>query len=83
MIPDSLTAVLSFLLLIAPGIVWELQRTRHEPAVKESALIELSRVILASLAFTGAVTIFGLLYWFPLVQEVVSHGRPVLEFPDI
>lgn len=78
MIPDSLTAVLSFLLLIAPGIVWELQQSRYEPAVKETTLVELSRVILASLVATtiaGAVLLLPL--WIPLYQGLKPGDDPL------
>jgi hypothetical protein len=75
LIPDSLTAVLSFLLLIAPGIVWELQQSRYEPSVKESTLVELSRVILASLVATSiAGAIMLPVAWIPLYQGFDAEG---------
>lgn len=67
MIPNNLAAVISFLLLLAPGIVWELQRTRYVPATKESTLIEISRVVLASLIATGiAASLLLSWVWLPL-----------------
>lgn len=70
MVPDSLAALVSFLLLLAPGIVWQLQRARYRPAVKESALIEVSRVVIASLAATGAAAaILAWWVWMPLYRH--------------
>jgi hypothetical protein len=54
MIPDTAGAVLSFLGLIAPGLVFELLRERRRPAVTETAFREASRVALTSLVFTLA-----------------------------
>ncbi|WP_425432708.1 DUF6338 family protein [Georgenia soli] len=82
MIPSSVAAVVSFLLLLAPGIVWELQRARYVPAVKESALIEVSRVILASLLATGVSA--GLLLafvWLPLYRAARASSSDPLTSP--
>lgn len=79
MIPTSVAAVISFLLLLAPGIVWELQRTQHEPAAKESALIEISRVILASLLATGAAAVCLLGFvWLPLYRTALDSASDPL-----
>jgi hypothetical protein len=86
-VPDSLAALVSFLLLLAPGIVWQLQRARYRPAVKESALIEVSRVVLASLAATGtAAALLAWQVWVPLYRHAeVSGGSssPVTSVPYI
>ena len=44
---DTIAALVSLLLLLAPGMVWQVQQTRHEPSVKESRLVEVSRVVIA------------------------------------
>lgn len=84
MILDSLAAVISFLLLVAPGIVWNLQQARHEPAVKESTLVELSRVVLASLVATSlAGAIMLPLAWIPLYESLGANGDDLLSSPKI
>ena len=87
MVPDSLAALVSFLLLLAPGIVWQLQRARYRPAVKESALIEVSRVVLASLAATGAAAaMLAWWVWMPLYRHAEASGSsssPVTSVPYI
>lgn len=60
MIPDSLGAVVGFLLLIAPGTLWELLRERYVPTQRRTPLSELSRVALVSLLATASAA--GLLY---------------------
>jgi Family of unknown function (DUF6338) len=52
MVPNSAAAVIVFFLLIAPGIVFQMLRERWRPSVKESALRETSRILLASTACT-------------------------------
>lgn len=82
MIPNSLAAVVSFLLLLAPGIVWELQRTRYEPATKESTLVEVSRVVLASLVATGVSAMLLLPWvWIPLYSSAQDSDKEVLASP--
>lgn len=81
MIPDSLAALVSFLLLLAPGIVWQLQRARHRPTVKESALIEVSRVVLASLTATGAAALALAWVWLPLYRTAEERGGSALASP--
>lgn len=81
MIPNNLAAVVSFLLLLAPGIVWELQRTRYVPATKESALIEVSRVVLASLIATGISALLLLPWvWLPLYSAAQASDNDPVSF---
>ena len=54
MIPETAGALLAFLGLIAPGLVFAMRRERRQPAEKETAFREASRVALTSLAFTTA-----------------------------
>lgn len=75
MIPDSAAALVSFLLLLAPGTVWQLRQARHEPAVKETALVEASRVVIASLVATGIAAVLLLpAVWLPLYRRASSAG---------
>ncbi len=82
MIPDSLAALVSFLLLLAPGIMWQTQQEGHSPAVKETALAEVSRVVLASLIATF-VAILVLLFpvWLPLLRRANTAGVDALATP--
>lgn len=47
MLPASLGAAAAFLLLVAPGIVYELTRQRRRPTRQDSGFIEASRILLA------------------------------------
>lgn len=76
MIPDSIAALVSFLLLLAPGIVWQLQAARYRPSVKETSLVEASRVVLASLVATGAAAALLGWVWLPLYRALPGDGTP-------
>ncbi|WP_402377930.1 DUF6338 family protein [Isoptericola rhizosphaerae] len=82
MIPNSLAALVSFLLLLAPGILWQLIQGRHTPAVKETVLTEVARVVLVSLAATGAASVL-LLYWpwLPLYRRAQAAGPEAFAAP--
>lgn len=82
MIPDSIATVVSFLLLLAPGTVWQLQQARREPSVKETALVEVSRVVIASLVATGSAAALLLpVVWLPLYRTAESAGSKVFDSP--
>ena len=88
MIPDSLAAFVSFLLLLAPGITWQLQQARHEPAVKETTLVEVSRVVIASLLATGTSALLLLPWlWVPLYRRIETRdaltGGPAAVAPYV
>lgn len=72
MIPDSTATFVAFLLLLAPGIVWELLRARHVPSVKETTLIEACRVVLASLVATALAAVSLLWMWIPGYTAIVA-----------
>ncbi|MFD6029086.1 DUF6338 family protein [Cellulosimicrobium funkei] len=75
MIPDSLATIVAFLLLLAPGVLWQLMQARHAPAIKETALVEASRVVLASLLATGAAGLLLLWWpWLPLYRRASADG---------
>jgi hypothetical protein len=78
LIPESVAALVAFLLLLAPGIVWQLLRERHVPAVKETTLIEASRVVLSSLAATGAAALILLLWlWLPIYRDLSEASEMI------
>jgi uncharacterized protein DUF6338 len=52
MIPETAGALLAFLGLIAPGLLFTLRRERRQPGEKETAFREAAHVALTSLAFT-------------------------------
>src|SRR5919108_3861106 len=52
-VPQTFAAVAAFFLLVAPGAFFELRRERRRPSKTESALREASRIVLASLVFSG------------------------------
>jgi len=52
-VPGSWLSVLFFVLLVAPGLLFELLSERRRAGVPESAFREISRVVLASLGFSG------------------------------
>jgi uncharacterized protein DUF6338 len=53
MLPSTTTGILLFLLVAAPGILFDLLRKRHRPGWTESVLHETGRIILASVALTA------------------------------
>jgi len=52
-VPGSWLSVLFFVLLVAPGLLFELLSERRRAGIPESAFREISRVVLASLGFSG------------------------------
>lgn len=63
MVPDGLATVVSFALLVAPGLVHTLARERRLPGPSgESAFREIGRTVLASTVFS---VVAGLLLWWP------------------
>jgi hypothetical protein len=53
MVPGSWLSVLLFLLLVAPGLLFDLLSEQRRAGFGESAFREVSRVVLGSLAFSG------------------------------
>lgn len=53
MVPESTAAFVAFLLLVAPGIIFNMLRDRQRPAREESTFREVSVTALASLMFSG------------------------------
>lgn len=79
MIPDSTATLVAFLLLLAPGIVWELLRARHVPSVKETTLIEICRVVLVSLVATALAVITLLWMWLPGYRAAATQPTPNMD----
>lgn len=79
MIPTSWLSVLFYLLLVAPGLLYDLLATRRRPLANESTFREISRIILASLIFS--IVSFSLLLtvgsfikgWLPDITQLLFH----------
>jgi len=54
MVPSTVAAVVVFLLMVTPGAAFELQWQRTRPRRDESTFVEISRVLLAGVVFSGA-----------------------------
>lgn len=54
MIPDTIGALLAFLGLVAPGLLYQMRRETRRAAIADTAFREASRVALTSLVFTVA-----------------------------
>jgi Family of unknown function (DUF6338) len=54
MVPSTAATVVVFLLLVTPGIAFELLWQRTRPRRDESTFVEISRVLLAGVVFSGA-----------------------------
>jgi hypothetical protein len=52
-VPDTTAALASFMLLVAPGIAFELLWEQKRPSQVDSTFREISRVVLASVCFSG------------------------------
>ena len=81
MIPDTLGALLAFLGLVAPGLVYQLRREKTRASLTESSFREASRVALVSLSATlTALGVLALLRsaeptWMPDVGAWLRHGN--------
>ena len=67
MVPSTWLSVLFFFLLVAPGALFLLLSRQRRTAIADSAFLEISRIVLASLAFSGVAF---------LVLAVVRQARP-------
>ena len=62
MIPQSIATFIGFLLLVAPGLLFELLREKRRAVIEETAFREASRIAFSSLMFTiGAVSVLGVI----------------------
>lgn len=84
MVPSSGLAVVFFVLLIAPGLLFDLLAERRRATAAESAFREASRVVLASLVFTLAgFVVIALLRiakpsWMPDPRLLFAHPHEYL-----
>jgi len=69
MVPTSWLALLLFLLVVSPGLLFELLSARRRPGVVESAFREIGRIVLGSLGFTIAAIV---------VLSVISLFAPAI-----
>lgn len=73
MIPQSVLALVAFLFLVAPGLLFELLGERRRPAREETAFREASRTALASLLLSLAAV---------LLLVAIGQWKPTL-LPDV
>lgn len=73
-VPQTIGAVLGFLALVAPGIIFEARQDRRRPPVRGSTFREIAQVGLASLLLTGTATTL-LLAARPVLGPVVVDPR--------
>lgn len=57
LVPSTATTVLIFLLLVTPGVMFELSWQRSHPRRDESTFVEISRVLLAGVLLSGFAAI--------------------------
>jgi hypothetical protein len=70
---SSLAALIGFLLLSAPGLIYEAVREKCRPAVEHTSLREAGRVTLASVTFTSAAAV---------LMALIRLASPAGMFPD-
>lgn len=64
MIPQTVLALVGFLFLVAPGLLFEIRRERRRPNLEETAFREASRTALASLFFTVvSLSVLAVVRW--------------------
>lgn len=72
MIPETIGAVVGFLIFIAPGVLWELLRERVRPPMDGSPFREASRVALMSVVLSGSAVVVvagARALWPPLLLD--------------
>lgn len=81
MVPASWLAVLLFVLLVVPGLVFDMLSERRRVGSSESTFREISRVVVASIGFSGAtllvlalVRIFLAPTWLPDPGALAREG---------
>jgi uncharacterized membrane protein len=89
MLPSSWLTVVFFLLLVAPGLLFDLLAARRRVGVSESAFREVSRIVLASLAFSalGVTSVIAChVFWptaFPELDKVLVDETYVRTNPRL
>lgn len=85
-VPTALTQVIGFMLLVAPGVAFELAFALRRPNRQRTALQELASVVGVSVFASGAVVVMGLLLlpedWFLTLRHTAldpaGATRPAL-----
>lgn len=72
MIPDSIGAVVAFLLLIAPGYVWDRQACRFTPEQRTTALREAAHIVFSSLLPSTLAGLALLPVWLLVPATAIS-----------
>ena len=84
MVPSTWLSVLLFVVLVAPGLLFDLLAERRRVGAPESAFREASRVVLASLVFSGlGFAVVGLVRalrpaWMPDPDRLVADPQQYL-----
>lgn len=79
MIPTTIVQFFLFLVLVAPGLLFELLRERRRPAIEETAFREASRIALASVVFNlAALAVLAIIHlihsrWLPSPAAWLAH----------
>lgn len=81
MIPQTLGALVAFLTLVAPGIVFELLRERRRAGRTESAFREAARVALGSLGFSMVSSL--LLLGVQALSQLAFGGGPFINLAQL
>lgn len=72
MIPESVGTVIAFLLLIAPGYIWDRQSARHTPELRTTALREAAHIVFSSIIPSSIAGALLLPVWLSLPRVGVS-----------
>jgi hypothetical protein len=79
-VPSTWLSVLFFFLFVAPGALFVLLSKGRRATFEESAFLEISRIVLASLAFSGVAFVVLILVrdvqpdWMPEPRQLVAKG---------
>lgn len=83
MIPGTVATLVSFVLFVAPGLLWELLVARRKPTKDESAFREVSRIAVVSAPFSALAVAATLLLaravhapWISQLTSWVRTGQP-------
>lgn len=79
--PSNWLSLLLFFLIIAPGLLFDLLSERRRAGLTESAFREISRIVLASLFFSGfAIAVLAVVRtvrpdWMPDPRQLLQHSN--------
>lgn len=81
MIADGWTGLLLFFLLVAPGLLFDLRARRWRVSRQESPFVEVSRIALASIAFSAVGLLVALVAWRLIPVLSFRHDLFMLQTP--